>query len=236
MAIPWENILKLDALLGGRVEIKKYIYKITNTINNKSYIGQTVNWKRRKKEHFGNNKLSYISLIGRAIRKYGKQNFTFEVLGEYEDYNNQEKFFIEKYNTTSPNGYNIQSGGEEPPVFHEENHPMCKINKNIALNIINLLKEEKTNDYIKDRYDVSDNIIRHINEGTSWHQDGENYPLRKKEEVPKFVLEILDMLENTTLTQKEIAKKLNVARSTVTMINIGKNHRINNKSYPIRKI
>ena len=44
------------------------------------------------------------------------------------------------------------------------------------------------------------------------------------------------MLENTDLTQKEIASQLGVARSTVTMINIGKNHRLSNKSYPIRKI
>lgn len=127
-------------------------------------------------------------------------------------------------------------GGEEPPVHHEEEHPMCKITKQIALDIIQCLKKDKDNKYIINKYNVSDDIIRHINNGTSWRQEDEKYPLRTKNDAPDFVLKILDMLENTNLTQKEIASQLGVARSTVTMINIGKNHRLSNKSYPIRKI
>lgn len=218
------------------LKIKKYIYKITNNINKKCYIGQTLDWKRRKTEHFGNSQLSYVSLIGRAIKKYGKSNFTFEVLGYFENYNDKEKYFIKKYNTIASNGYNIQNGGEEPPVHHEEEHPMCKITKQIALDIIQCLKKDKDNKYIINKYNVSDDIIRHINNGTSWRQEDEKYPLRTKNDAPDFVLKILDMLENTNLTQKEIASQLGVARSTVTMINIGKNHRLSNKSYPIRKI
>lgn len=129
-----------------------------------------------------------------------------------------------------------KNGGDEPPVFHEEKYPMCKITKKTALEVIQCLKANMDNKYIIEKYNISKDIIRHINNGTSWKQEGENYPLRIDDDIPDFVLKILDMLEHTNLTQKEIATKLGVARSTVTMINIGKNHRLNNKSYPIRKI
>lgn len=53
------------------------IYKITNNINNKIYIGQSVHIKRRWAEHC---KPSSDSLISKAIKKYGKDNFTFEII------------------------------------------------------------------------------------------------------------------------------------------------------------
>ena len=43
------------------------------------------------------------------------------------------------------------------------------------------------------------------------------------------------MLKNTKYTQKEIAKMFDVARSCVTMINIGENHHDESIIYPIRK-
>ncbi len=55
------------------------IYKITNKINNKSYIGQSVNIKRRWAEHRLLHRDESLSLK-RAMRKYGIENFTFEVL------------------------------------------------------------------------------------------------------------------------------------------------------------
>jgi group I intron endonuclease len=57
------------------------IYKITNKINNKSYIGQSVDIKRRFIEHKMLNREETLSLK-RAFRKYGVENFTFEVLEE----------------------------------------------------------------------------------------------------------------------------------------------------------
>ena len=57
------------------------IYKITNKINGKVYIGQSNNIERRKREHFDWNKTSkqYIDII---IRDLGQENFSFEVLEE----------------------------------------------------------------------------------------------------------------------------------------------------------
>ena len=59
------------------------IYKITNMINGKCYVGQAVNIKRRWKKHkevaFNNKDPGYSYPLYQAIRKYGLENFAFEV-------------------------------------------------------------------------------------------------------------------------------------------------------------
>jgi group I intron endonuclease len=85
------------------------IYKITCLINKKVYIGQTKQKpKRRWWQHKKNKDNSYI---GRAIIKYGEENFTFEVIDNadsLEELNLLEEKYINDLNSLSPNGYNIQ--------------------------------------------------------------------------------------------------------------------------------
>ena len=73
----------------------KAIYKIENKINHKIYIGQSNDPNRRFIEHCEKN-LKYRSLVHDAIIKYGKENFSFEILGWYEDYNEKEIEFIQQ--------------------------------------------------------------------------------------------------------------------------------------------
>ena len=75
----------------------KSIYKITNLINNKVYIGQSVHPERRWHEHiWGNNK--YKSYIHSAIKKYGVENFLFEIIeSNIENYNEREIYWINFY-------------------------------------------------------------------------------------------------------------------------------------------
>jgi len=81
------------------------IYKITNLFNGKSYIGQAVDIKRRWTEHkshsFLPDHISYNYAIHRAIRKYGIESFSFEVLEECSEstLNEREIFWIVKFNT-----------------------------------------------------------------------------------------------------------------------------------------
>jgi group I intron endonuclease len=56
------------------------IYKITNTVNQKVYIGSAVDLERREKEHFSGRQTNKI--LKRAMKKYGKDKFVFEVLEE----------------------------------------------------------------------------------------------------------------------------------------------------------
>ena len=88
------------------------IYKITNKMNGKCYIGQSINVEQRLKDHKNckANKPLY-----RAFKKYGIKNFKFEVLEECskEELNEKEIYYIAFYNsTTDGNGYNLEHGGE----------------------------------------------------------------------------------------------------------------------------
>lgn len=86
------------------------IYKITNLLNNKCYIGQSCDIKRRWKEH---KKPSNDSIISKAIHKYGVENFSFEIIEECEQelLSEREIFYIEKFNSYEE-GYNLTIGGE----------------------------------------------------------------------------------------------------------------------------
>ena len=93
------------------------IYKITNLVNNKIYIGQTINSidKRFKKHLSQINCTNICSALYSAFAKYGKENFIIELIvsGEYskDELNELEIFYIKKFDSLSPNGYNLQSGG-----------------------------------------------------------------------------------------------------------------------------
>lgn len=99
------------------------IYAYTNKINNKKYIGQTINPKERfyahKSNHLNPNSPEYNSVIHQAFRKYGYENFSYEVLAKINDdtdtLNELEKFYIKTYNTLVPNGYNVEPGGNNAP-------------------------------------------------------------------------------------------------------------------------
>lgn len=79
-----------------------YIYKITNKVNNKVYIGKTErNIKIRWKEHCSHINVYPNIPLYRAIRKYGKDNFTIEIVEECETktVDDREMYWINYYNT-----------------------------------------------------------------------------------------------------------------------------------------
>lgn len=88
------------------------IYKITNLKNGKAYIGQTIHsLEKRFKEHC---KKDRCTAMYSAIQKYGVENFTVEVIENVSEsslLNEREIHWISYFNTMSPNGYNLTSGG-----------------------------------------------------------------------------------------------------------------------------
>lgn len=97
------------------------VYCFTNKLNNKKYIGLTKDIKRRFNQHKG--KRSRAVILCNAIRKYGFENFDFNVLksnltlGEAKEV---EKEFIKELNTMTPNGYNGTIGGDSSVVHTKE--------------------------------------------------------------------------------------------------------------------
>lgn len=102
-----------------------YIYLITNKINGKQYIGQTVQpIKRRWAGHVSSSySLRDNNLFHNAIRKYGEKAFEITVLEEVEDFlllNEKEQYYISLYNTIYPNGYNTTIGGDGVQRYNHE--------------------------------------------------------------------------------------------------------------------
>lgn len=198
-----------------------------------------INPKRRFSDHcYPSSVKKDNSLIDIAIFKYGKENFSLEILGFYEDYNQKEKDFILLYNSKAPNGYNILDGGNEPPIKKGEENPFSIISKETAEKIKDML--EDYNIPLKNIFkelNVSRDVVRHINDGSSWNDSFRTYPIRPNEKIiqEQKVNQIKELLKTTSLSQKEIAEKFGFKRSFVTMINIGKNWYDEEENYPIRK-
>jgi len=104
------------------------IYKITNIINNKCYIGQT--WKSlniRFNQHIKANNNRYLT---NAINKYGKENFKIELLTithsqQCADF--WEKYFITLYNSMDTKiGYNLKQGGSQGKLSKEVKEKISK--------------------------------------------------------------------------------------------------------------
>jgi len=93
------------------------VYKATNKINNKVYIGIDKNWPTRRYAHKSKSKLNDGFLLHKAIRKYGWDNFDWQVIYQTLDYNHLkevESVLIQEYNSFK-NGYNQTIGGEGSP-------------------------------------------------------------------------------------------------------------------------
>lgn len=117
------------------------IYRITNKVTGKSYVGQARNAFSRWYEHlyrsFELERTDYETPLHLAFRKYGISSFSFEILEvcSREELNSKEIAWIEKLNTLAPNGYNLCVGGHQKWEVHmcarKNNCPMCGNQKSI---------------------------------------------------------------------------------------------------------
>ena len=97
-----------------------YIYKITNKITKQSYVGQTImDLDERWRQHCKPN--SNCRYLKSSIKKYGVDSFEFKLICVCfdNDLDKYECFYMNKYNTIVPNGYNLREGGNSGK-HHEE--------------------------------------------------------------------------------------------------------------------
>lgn len=110
------------------------IYIIRNIINSKVYIGQTkVSLKLRFQNHLSVARNGKDYVIGKAIRKYGEENFYIELLEEctIEELNERERYWISYFNSTNNKfGYNISIGGNVIRTTKE-------LNKDLVISMFN---------------------------------------------------------------------------------------------------
>jgi group I intron endonuclease len=160
------------------------IYKITNISNGKIYVGQAVshilNHKRyRPYGHEGrfrchiseafSSKKNQSHYLNNAIRKYGVEDFTVELLEccEIDKSDEREIHYIKELNSLFPNGYNLKNGGN---VFTHSDESK----KRVSNGVINYYKDKKM-DRFKDIEKIDDDIEKYIkplkrnNEQYGWY-------------------------------------------------------------------
>ena len=188
--------------------MRGFIYKITNTINGKSYIGQTIqNVKERFYQHCATKCSKAVSnmAIHRAIKKYGKSNFTVEVIEEIDsaNLNDRERYWIKYYNSYN-NGYNSTKGGQDG----------CKPFKD--LDVESIIKEYNTGKSLRtlgtifkvDKQTIKDLLIRH------------NIKLRTTRTYKFSQKDREDIIKDLSLglSRKEIMTKWNISKSYLSQL------------------
>ena len=105
------------------------IYKITNMINNKCYIGLSTDIYNRWRYHKNHSKYRKKSInkpLYKAFKKYGIDNFKFEILEECEEskLSSLEIYYIEKFKSNDRKyGYNLTKGGDSGPTLKGSDNP-----------------------------------------------------------------------------------------------------------------
>ena len=215
------------------------IYKYTNKINGKIYIGQTK--QQLQKRHYKHStQLDDNTYFHRAIKKYGIKNFILEIVEDdipLDQLNEREIYWIKYFNSyhTSGKGYNETKGGQwgtshQLLTGRQEEEIKQKLKSNLDLSLTDIAKQ----------YDVSLSCISDINTGKTFFDKSFDYPIRKtpthSEMNQQNIDKIVFLLQTTEKTQEEIASMVGIHAYTVGEINRGKNSwcplNLNN---PIRK-
>lgn len=216
----------------GKKRYKKYVYKITNLINGKVYIGQTNNIKRRIREHISGKRRN--SLIHLAIKKYGWDNFDVQTLYYGENYNEEEKKWIEFYNSRNKKlGYNILEGGEDS--VGENNPAAINTEHQVEWAKVLISKTRLSYNEISKRIGIKIHNLKAINQGQSWFDENEVYPLRNPKLTYEEVNKIIKLLKTSDFSEVKIAKMIDIDRSIVHGINIGEKYKREDVLYPIRQ-
>lgn len=230
-----------------------YIYKFTNKINNHCYIGQTNNLQKRynghKSEAFNEKASGYWLPFHCAIRKYGIENFDYEVLEEIADgesqnfINEREQYFIAYYHSLkNENGYNVTVGGEgcpKPPLSYEEKLERSRLFTGKEIQDIQqrLLNDEEYDDIEKIYFPkLKRTFLININTGTNFYNPDFKYPLKKNARSKfsqKEIREIKNRIKSGEI-YSSIQKDFNIkSAGFLSMINTGKYFYSEEDIYPL---
>lgn len=214
------------------------IYCFTNNINGKKYIGQSISkgnarYNNHKSSYKNPDDCEYESPLHRAFRKYGFENFTYEILAqdiESIDLLNQlEIQYIQQYNCQIPNGYNIEPGGKncaKPKTIEHRKKEIWAQAKLTEEEVIELRKayqrKESPTKIYKEKYE---NIMHYNSFLNIW--SGRRYALImpevfEKGRHTKLNAETVKLIrkdrEETNLSYDKLAEKYGISKGTIADI------------------
>ena len=218
------------------------IYKITDIRNKKAYIGRAVDLSNRKWRHFcyihpERYKSSSLESeknmrIHIAMNESRNENdFIFEIIEECpeDQLNEKEKYYIKKFNTLYPNGYNSTEGGDSYPHLEGSMHYNHKITEMEASQIKKLLKEGKNaEEIIKEIPNSTMGIISSINNGRSWRDNKISYPISRMNGVIRFTDEEVMTIRRKRFERESVvnlAKEFKTSTGTISSIVLGDTHK-----------
>lgn len=145
------------------------IYKITNQVNQKVYIGQSNDIKRRWSEHRSKYKIKNTELY-QAMREFGIEKFTFEAIEECElsELNKREKYWINFYDSLN-NEYNMNVRDNLTFKLTKEQVDIIKQD---------IIKNELSFRQLMKKYGISNTWLCLVNKGAMWYDENTTYPLR----------------------------------------------------------
>lgn len=200
------------------------VYKITNIVNNKVYIGSSINMKKRSNEHFcmlknGNH---HSSKLQKAYNKYGKQSFIFELIEECDKniITEREQYWLNELDSYN-NGYNCTLNVEKFMLgkkhSDETKNKMRKKHKSFSIPLENRRFGEKNSMYGVKRSDRIRKILdktgtKHSTESKKKMSNSRlcNTNSRKKIILSNLNGEILKKYESLTKASEDLGIKLYV--------------------------
>ena len=186
-----------------------YVYSITNNINGKKYVGL------HKSTEFDPDYWGSGKLIHQAYNKYGKENFTREILEwalTYEELQEKEKYWIKSLDTYE-NGYNLTLGGDggvtwASPELNPAKTPEAR----------EKIRQQKL-ELAENHPMKSEEQRKHISECNKGRLVGEKNPMKRQDIIEKHL---------AACQSKEHRKKLSVAGRA-----LGENHPSKRQEYKI---
>lgn len=193
------------------------IYKITNKINNKIYIGQTINCiQQRFRQHLANKDNTRLA---NSIRKYGKDNFTIEEIDSaetLEELNEKEIYWISYFNTMEHSvGFNMQFGGNNKTHSEESKRKIGRANKGRRVYFTAETKEKlsKARKGKKFSEEHKKNLSESLKGKKRTHVK-KKIPITSKL-TPELVLKLRELYETGNYTVKQLYIEFGISDRTV---------------------
>lgn len=217
------------------------IYVVTNEINGKQYVGLSKDCLRRWHDHYSKSyksmkKDDLEKVLYKAMRKYGRDNFSFKIVEECpeEELSSREIYWINKLDTYN-NGYNETLGGEtagEKTAHFGEDHGMSKLKEADVIQCRKWYQEGKRSREIWSQYYqniISYSGFQHMWHGKTWKhimpEVFNNNPHPKKKYSDEQIQQIKEMYNDQHMSCAEIFHYFNETIGKTTINDICNNRR-----------